>query len=249
MDELVQLSNDKHLALKVRPEAYLETAVSEHALTLQVAEIGKAISSFPVFFTRIEQDGRWAVSAMASLEVGSNLFCSNSAWSATYMPSAMRTYPLFLMISPEDENKPVIGLQESNKAFSKEEGEALFDTSGKPSLYQTRVKAQLDANLKDGYHTHQFFEKLQELDLIKAMDIKIFYVDNKVNTLKGLHTINEEKLHALSSQEFEGLRKDNYLPPIYAMLMSIFQLNNLIGRHNKQDGVTNILQVKMEAPK
>jgi len=31
--------------------------------------------------------------------------------------------------------------------------------------------------------------------------------------------------------------------------MSIFQVNNLIGLHNKQDGTTNIMQVKMEVPK
>jgi len=186
MAELVELSSDKHLALKVKPDACLMTAASQHAISLNVAEVGQAISSFPVFFTKMEQDGQWAISAMTSLEVGSNLFCQKATWNATYMPSSMRTYPLFLIRSVADENKLVIGIDEENIAFSKNDGEALFDSNGKPSLYQSRAGALLDTNLQNSFHTHQYFEKLQALDLLKPIDLNVMrnYMLYQQKTLK-----------------------------------------------------------------
>ncbi len=249
MSELVQLTPEKHQDLKVKANAALAVAEAQHAISLRVSEISQAISSFPVFFTKVDQSGQWAISAMTSLEVQKNLFCTEDKWLATYMPNAMRTYPLFLMKSPEDESKPTVGILEDAPAFSRAEGQDLFDANGKPSLFQNSLRAQLDEDIGNSYHTMQFLSKLQEMNLMKAMDVQVFYADKQVNTLKGLHTIDEAKMQSLSPEEFEDLRKLGYLPPIYAMLMSIFQLNNLINHHNQQEAVNKVVQVKMEVPK
>jgi len=249
MTELVQLNSAKHQDLKVKPYAALAIAKMQHALTLRVNEIGQAISSFPVFITRIDTAGDWGISAMTSLEVKKNLFVENDVWMATYTPNMMRTYPLFLMQDPEDKTKPVIGVNENSDAFEKDKGVALFDNNGKPSLYHSQMKVMLENDIKNSYHTFQFLKKMQEFDLIKAMDVNIFYEDNRKNTLKGLHTIDEAKLALLSSEDFEVLRKENYLPAIYGMLVSIFQLNNLIGRHNLQKDALKVMEIKMEVSK
>jgi hypothetical protein len=67
--------------------------------------------------------------------------------------------------------------------------------------------------------------------------------------LQGLNTINEASLVDLSSEDFEELRKAGYLPPLYSMLTSIYQFNNLIKRHNERFPDNKVAQVKLEAPK
>jgi hypothetical protein len=81
------------------------------------------------------------------------------------------------------------------------------------------------------------------------MDVLVHHVDESVTTLTGLHTVNEDKLQGLTEQEFENLRGLGYLAPLYGMLMSMYQLNALIRRHNLVQGAKLVKQVTMEVSK
>ena len=72
------------------------------------------------------------------------------------------------------------------------------------------------------------------------------YGDDAVQTLKGLHTLDEDKLQSLPAEQLQELSKKGYLAPIYAMLVSIFQLNALIRKHNSIDSLNNVKHVKLE---
>ena len=75
-------------------------AKKQHVISLKVTEVSKAVSCFPVFLTRVTDKGDWAISAVTSFEVESNLFVKDNAWDASYLPTGMQTYPFFLMNSP-----------------------------------------------------------------------------------------------------------------------------------------------------
>lgn len=249
MAELAELNPKKHGDLKVAVGSAVEVAKKHHLINLKVSEIGNAITSFPIFITKVTEATDWVVSAITSFELGKNLFVRDGEWQATYTPSGMQTYPFFLMNAPEEENKFTVGIDEQNSAFSKDEGEALFDDNDKASLYLSRVTAILQSDINNEVHTYHFTKKLDELGLIKAMDLSVQYGDGSINKLKGLNTIDEEKLQNLDIEELDNLRKKGYLGPVYGMLMSIFQLNVMIRRHNEVDGAKMVAQVKLEVPK
>ena len=161
----------------------------------------------------------------------------------------MATFPFFLMKHPEEDKKYTIGIDPEHKAFSKEKGEALFDDNKKAGIALSRITTILQEDMRNDVHTYHFCEHIEKLGLIKPIDVAVAYEDGKVNTLKGLNTIDEAKLADLSEEQFNDLRAKNYLAPIYSLLISLYQLNNLIRLHNDYSGAGRVLQVSMRAPK
>jgi hypothetical protein len=245
---LTELTLSAHADLKVDPQGAINIAAKQHLINLKVGEVGMAVSSFPVFISRVSETTDWNVSAINSFQLGDNLFVQNDAWIGTHLPIGMQTYPFFLMRSPSDTKNFTIGIDETNSVFSKEEGEALFE-DGKASIRLSQATAQLELEVKHDVHTYKFTKKVEELGLVRAMDLQVQYHNGTVNTLKGLNTIDELALQELDSEKFEELRKENYLMPLHSMLTSIFQFNNLIKLHNLKHPDNTIAQVKLEVPK
>ena len=246
MSKLVELNPADHGNYRVAEHSAAEAAQKQHIINLRVTEVGQAVTSFPVFFTKVANSTNWAMSALCSLEPEHNLFVRDGRWDAIYQPTVMQTYPFYLMQKPDAERQYTVGIDVQNKVFESKDGEALFDDKGKATLYLSKVTALLEADLKNDLHTFDFARKLEELGLMKSVDVLVFYEGDKVNTLKGLHTLDEEKLQALETEPFETLRKQGYLAPIYAMLISLAQLNALIRRHNQSEEAEKIAQVKLE---
>ena len=64
-----------------------------------------------------------------------------------------------------------------------------------------------------------------------------------------MHTIDEDKFQSLSIEDLDKLRKEGYLMPIHAMLVSIMQVNKLINLSNEVVERAQIVEVKMEVAK
>ncbi|MGK0373798.1 MAG: hypothetical protein ACJA2E_000266 [Arenicella sp.] len=248
MTKLVELTPGQHGELKVASDAALTVAKGQHLIGLKVTEVAQAITCFPVFFTRASVAGDWAISAITGIELNNNLFIVDDAWDAIYQPTGMKTFPFYLMNSSRDENGYTIGIDENSKAFT-EDGKPIFDDKGKASLMLSAVAAQLDEDVKNEVRSYKFCQEMEKLGLMKAMDVLVHHVDESVTTLTGLHTVNEDKLQGLTEQEFENLRGLGYLAPLYGMLMSMYQLNALIRRHNLVQGAKLVKQVTMEVSK
>ena len=249
MSELVEVSTKQHKGLKVRANCSIEVAAKQQIIRLRVVEVGRAATNFPVFFTRGSQDGALVLSALTSFENGHNMFVKDGQWQATYQPSAMQTYPFFLMQSPSDEKNYTIGIDENNPAFSKEEGDSLFDDNGKASMQLSRAKVLLEADIQHDINTYQFAKKLQELALLKGIDLIVQYQDGASQTIAGLITIDEDKLNALSAEQLHGLNQQGYLVQIHALLISIYQLNLLILKQNSRSDLPKVAQLKIEVAK
>ncbi|MFT5675145.1 MAG: hypothetical protein ACI808_001074 [Paraglaciecola sp.] len=249
MSELVELNSSKHKGLKVRANCVIEVTAKQQIIRLRAVEAARAAANFPMFFTRGTQDGALVLSAFTSFENGQNMFIKDGQWQATYQPSAMQTYPFFLMESPSDEKSYTIGIDEDNQAFSNEEGELLFDANGKASMQLSRAKVLLEADIQNDINTYQFAKKLQELALLKSIDLVVQYQDGASQTITGLITIDEDKLNALSAEQLHGLNQQGYLVQIHALLISIYQLNMLIQKQNNRSDLPKVAQLKIEVAK
>ncbi|MEM9838191.1 MAG: SapC family protein [Pseudomonadota bacterium] len=249
MATLSPLNPQEHGHLKVKPSRMTDYAAPRHMIPLRVTELTQATSCFPVFISRLEGQGTYAISALTSMTPGKNLFVDGENWDATFVPSDMRTFPIGLMNPPNEGDEPPMGIDPTMDVFSETQGEPLFGDDGQPSLWVTQTKAQLFDDAQNSVRTHQFLQKLDELGLIVPVTIGVKMASGDVNRIAGLHTINEDALNGLSTDAFEGLRTAGYLPPIYALLFSIVQLNALIQRTNKKDGAQKIDRIGVERSK
>jgi hypothetical protein len=249
MVELVELNSNKHQGLKIRAASQIEYAGGQQIMKLRVAEVAKAVANFPVFFTREQQYGGWVLSALTSFEAQHNLFVKDGQWQSTYQPSSMQTHPLYLIQSAQQQQSYSLGILEQSSAFSQDQGHDIFEKNGQPSIYLRRLQKLLEADIKHDINTHQFCLKLQELELLKAVDLVIQYEDDRIQTVAGLHSLHEDKLQALTDQQMLELNKLGYLIPIHAMLISIYQLNLLVRKNNELPTLDKVKQLKIEVAK
>ena len=246
MAELIELTSKAHRDLKVVEESVFDVAARQHVINIRANEIAHAVTGFPIFFARDPNTGAFTVSIMTSFESSTNLFIRSGSWDATFSPSAMTTYPLFLMNSETSEQGYAVGFDDQNPAFSKVSGRRLFEENGKPSLYLDEMTKALQAGAEADVQTRYFVEKLEELELFKAIDVLVSYADGKVQKIQGLNTVDEERLQAFPDDRIVELHKSGYMVPLHAMLISTFQLNALIRRQNDDPDQQPVTGVKLQ---
>jgi hypothetical protein len=249
MSELVELSSTQHQGLKVRVNCGVEVAATQQIVKLRVNEVGRAAGNFPIFFTRSAQDGALVLSALTSFESQQNMFVKDGQWQSTYQPSAIKTFPFFLMRSKSDAKSYTIGIDEKNQVFSREHGELLFEENGKASMQLSRAKVLLEADIQNDIHTFQFGKELEQMGLLKSIDLVVQYQDGTNQSITGLITIDEDKINALSAEQLHGLNQQGYLVQIHALLISIYQLNSIIQKQNSHIDLPKVAQLKIEVAK
>jgi hypothetical protein len=247
MSQFVVLSNDKHKQLRIKKNASMAYAATQQVLPIEVAEVTKAAINFPIFFTKNQHD-EMTLSVISGLSAGTSLFMVKDGWDASYVPMCLKTYPFYLIQSPEDEKRFVIGIQEDNPSFSVTEGEAIFDEEGKASQNMMRVGDILNGHLDRIRATGLMVEKLDKLGLFKPLEILLQYQDNTARKMNGLYSIDEEKLNKLSTEQLASLHQDGTLFAIHALLISVYQINNLVRKYNQSEAANKIVNVKIELP-
>ncbi|MBU3002299.1 SapC family protein [Paraglaciecola arctica] len=249
MPLLTELSSQNHHNLKIIPSGIIEHAAKQHLLQLRASEIANAACSFPVFLSRNNVNGAWAFSAMCGIELQHNLFVIDGHWQSVFQPLSAQTYPFYLMQLENQEKQYGVGFDAQSAALSEQQGEALFNADKQASPHLSKVTQALDSEINSLSQTHQLTQTLEQLSLIKALDLHIVYGDGQTNRITGLHTIDEDRLRSLPGDTLVNLNDAGYLTPIHAMLMSIYQLNSLINRHNALPGKASISTIKMEVSK
>ncbi len=248
MSELKAINAKAHGKTKIAKNNFVTFARKRHMLALRVTEVPRAIVDFAVLVSRHQHNGSFALSALTSLEPEKNLYIEGEEWSSSFRSTAMTSYPLFLMKDPDGSDQPVLGIDEGSEALAKKDGHVLFDTKGKISLWQDQQKKALLEDARNSALTQRFLQVLDDLNLLRDVTLNVHYADQEISHIRGLFMINEDNLQALSAEKLDELRKLGYLPAIYAMLFSVFQLNNLILRHNKA-GLRQISRINLEVAK
>jgi hypothetical protein len=245
MTTLTELSSTAHGNLKIVPNAIMDFISKQHVLSLMAVEIGSAAACFPVFVARSSKKGTLSFSAMTSFDMGENLFVVKRNWEGVFLPSCLRTYPLVLMQSPKDPKQFTVGFDEKSDAVSTSQGSVLFDAEGKASPLLSDVTKLLETELGNVRQNYELGKTLENLNLLKQVNINVQYHDGSTNVIKGLQTINQEVLGSLKAQQLEQLNKAGYLTPIYGLIISLYQLNALMTKNNAIAGKAKVASIKM----
>lgn len=248
MANLTSLNAKTHGNLAIAKDNFAIFARNRHMLALKVTEVPRAIVDFPVLISRHQHDGSFALSALTSFIADKNMHMDGGQWQSSFRSAAMLTYPLYLMRDPDGSDQPAIGIDESSPAIVKSDGLELFDAKGNPSIWLEQQRKILLEDARNSILTQHYLQKIDELGLIREVHINVHFADAQISQITGLYMINEDTLQSLSSDQLTDLRDSGYLPAIYAMLFSVFQLNALILRHNHA-GLNPISRIGLEVAK
>lgn len=232
----VPLKFENHKNTSVIPRKGFEDYANENLLPLTANEFSSAASSFPIVFIKNGKTGQFQSIAMSAFEAGNNLYCNSTdaQWEGVYVPQVIQREPFTLGADPNDDKTLIVYLDENSGLLHKSEGDNLFEKNGDESTFLKGVHKQLGDYYQAELASHAFTKALLENNLLKEIELSINFDSQRSKRIKGLYTVDEEKLSSLDEPSIVTFFQKGYLVPIYAMLNSITQFNRLLSMHNKR---------------
>ena len=252
MTNLVAVDNQHHRAIKIDLNKRELHAEALHSIPVVLSEFTHVALQYPIVLTKNVDTGQFVFVALFGFEFGENLFFQEKQWQGFYLPLQLRRQPFFVgdpaknsdieihnndYVICIDNDSPTIVVENSLAAMDDiivENSQRLFDDNGLDSAYFKETKACLAELLRGEADNKLLLENLQKMDLLTSMSLEITFENNTSTRLKGLYTIDQEKLSKLSDQQLLTLHQLGLLPPIYTMINSLGQINALIALKNQQ---------------
>lgn len=232
MAKIEQLNNQAHQKIRVKPNNDVSDLKTQNILPLVIAEFPSAAVEFPICFVQNPQNQQYQVVALMGIERGENLFVQDTKWDASYMPARYTHAPFGLLKNPDDETQYGIAIDVENRQVSETEGELLFNDDGEETEFLKKQKEAMGKYLEQEHFTTLFCKELAEKELLSTRNITVS-IGEKRMSVDGVAIVDEEKLNALSDEDFLDLRKKNLLASVYTHLYSLRQMNNLMKRKAK----------------
>lgn len=235
-DTLHVITRDRHAYKKwLRPTDY-KFAATMHVAPVGATEMTHAARAFPLAF--VEQDGKFTLAALFSLQPGRNLFVApDGRWVASYVPAALQTYPFAL--ARKNDGNFALCINESSglikDAAVGDHGFPFFGADGKPTDETQQVVDTL-TRLRRGLDTMRTaVDELVARNILEPWPIttKDETGDRRVN---GLSRVNEAALNAVGADDLLALRNTGGLAIAYCQLFSLSNisvLGNLAGAHDR----------------
>ncbi|NDG42256.1 MAG: peptidase, partial [Betaproteobacteria bacterium] len=148
------------------------------------------------------------------------------SWEASYIPAIIRRYP-FALTKSADADRYLVCIDEASDLISETEGSAMFDEQGQPTQVIENVKRYLSELQQMDMMTQSFTEFLVHNNLLTPLSMRVNAAE-QVRNITGCYVINEERLNNFSDTKFLEIRAKQYLPAIYAHLISLPQIERLV---------------------
>jgi len=234
MSNLVTLNNHAHQHIRVDTQLAEAQGASLSMVPVVLSEFLKLAVQFPIAFTKNKDTGRFVCVALFGFQEGENLFISNNEWDSLYIPLQIRRQPFFLGNSDISEDQFVICIDTGHQSIQQGQGEQIFDSDGKETVYLENIKSVLAELINGEAATQSFIDTLANLKLLQPMQLEITFANGESSRIEGIYTVNEENLNRLNPDDLNSLHVKGYLSPIYTMMTSIGHIYGLINKKNKR---------------
>lgn len=234
MSQYETLNTEQHRDLRIKTGygADLGDAVT-YVMTYPM-EFRDIQSCYPILFTKDPNTGGFFAAAVLGLEPEQNLFLQGEKWDATYVPTLVERQPFLIAKSREGDDKPpVVSVDLDHPRVSRDEGEALFDSEGKPSDFLQQKIDLLDKLHRGLQHSSGFIDALLQHELLEQITLDLAFNDGSKQTLQGFYCIAEERLYQLKGDALESLNQAGYLQPVFMAVASLSRVRDLIERRNR----------------
>jgi hypothetical protein len=220
--DVVPLNRDVHKDAKIdfKPERYTQYRAS-HLVPAVIDEFLAASAHLPIVFMPTAEGP--AACFLLGLRSGVNA-CVDEAgsWRGDYIPAYLRRHPFIL--GEVEGSDPLICIDQQSIT---KEGEALFNSEGKESPILMEFIRLTNEYFVSSKRTETFSKELVRLNLLRSVNIDAKFASGETLALYGCLTIDEEKLAALSDEDFLQLRKSGFLPAIYGHLASLANIERI----------------------
>ncbi|MCV2884876.1 SapC family protein [Aestuariibacter sp. AA17] len=235
----IPLDKEKHRALKVNVRHNFEFAKDTHLSAVTLREFAQVATCMPIALIKDPATGNHHVIAMLGIEDKQNLFMIDGKWSGHAVPLNIQRFPFD--VRPDGDTLGVF-IDENSDLIS-DNGESLFNDDGEPSDFLKNRQQLLGDIANSEIATQKFIKKLNELALLEEVNLMVHYADGKQRNVTGIITVSEARLNALSDEQTLDLKKSGFLGAIYAMLLSLGQMNRLVQLSAKTESPVRAIQL------
>ena len=239
----IPLDKIKHKDLHVKLNGDFSHAKDTHLAAASLREYAQIASCMPIIFIKDPKSNTTHSVAMLGIEQGVNLFMKDGKWSGHMVPLNIQRYPFDVR---PDGDKLGVFIDENSDLVGKE-GEPLFVEEGPSPFLDNRQKLLSELAYSE-MATRDFIQKIEDLGLFDPIVIRAQYVDGQQRNINGMQTISEKRLQELDADTVAELHKTGYLGAIYAILMSLGQLNRLVQLTQGGASPVRALQLQLEEP-
>lgn len=235
------LDNITHKALRIRHDYRPGLGFDDNVARVFPGEFIQLQHEYPLFFIKNGQTEDFEAIALLGFNEQENLYLDDGRWDANYLPLSVERQPFLIGMQQQDQDgvpteTPVVHIDMDHPSVNEAEGAAVFLEHGGESPFLERISAVLNA-IHHGHETSRSMSQvLVGLELIESMQLDVSFNDGSSQSLKGLYTINEDKLRALNANALGVLHDDNYLQAVYMMLASLANISDLVARRNRRLG-------------
>jgi hypothetical protein len=224
---LVPVNKERHSATKIKQINSFQFASRFHIASVMAHEFVRAASIYPIVFLEDKARDEFRPVVLMGLDEGENLFIDKEGkWQASYVPAIIRRYP-FALARTNQENQFTVCIDEGSELVNSEEGQALFDEKGEPTVVIENVKRYLGELQQMELFTSEFCRFFSEHNMFTPLNMRV-RDNNSIKNIAGCYVLNEERLNNLSDERFLEIRNKRYLPAIYAHLTSLAQIERLV---------------------
>ena len=202
------------------------------------SEYAELQREYPIFFKK-DDDGHWQSVALLGFEQRENLFLENDRWNAAYLPGAAAKGPFLIgfqeqRIDGELRKEPVMHVDLDHPRVNYAEGEPVFLPQGGNTPYLDHVASVL-RGIRDGMEFGSaMFSAFDAEGLIQPVNLDVQLDERHRVSVKGLHSIDREKLAALEGEALVELNRAGYLEGAYLVLASLHNMRRLMAEKQRR---------------
>lgn len=228
-DRVIPVSPQRHGNKSIKAGANFSYANGVNSVPLMAAEFDAASQEYTVVFAG--EAGAMMPVALLGLRDGENVFVDEQgAWTGKYVPAFVRQYPFVFASSDRGDtftlcvDTAFAGLNDDGV------GERLFDSAGERTQFLQNVLGFLQAYQVQYRLTRRFVQKLEDLNLLDAMEAQAMVEGGQRVKLSGFRVVNRERLRAVAGDKLAEFARSGELDLIYAHLHSLRNVNALAQR-------------------
>ena len=239
MTNHVTLDNVTHKDLRVIRDYAKIPGYDVNVARVFPGEFIQLQTEYPLFFMRNKDEGNFEPIALLGFADHENLYLGGQGWDAGYVPLSIERQPFLIgfqrqMVDGVPTEAPVVHIDMDHPSVSETEGERVFLPHGGESPLLERITSVLMTIHQGHEAAKSLSEILVGMELIESLTLEVALKDGSTESLKGLYTINEDRLQGLNASALEALHKKGHLRDVYMMLASLPNVSRLIERKNQR---------------
>jgi hypothetical protein len=230
------LTSGQHRSVAVDTRARPEYGDTVNRAVALSAEFNELHREYPLLLRKTNEEPGFVAHAVLGFEKDENLFVEGDRWISTFIPATLARGPFSLGYiragdgesSPADIKAEIKVMIDDQHPRLRADGQPVFLPLGGESPYLEGIKRVLrtvDAGLRVD---RILYRELVAMDLLEEVKIQISVFPELRYDFSGYHTINQEKLAALGSDQLLRLHRLGLLGPVFFLVSSLGNFQKLV---------------------